>query len=646
MLNIEDIFANLQAEGLTLSQVTNSHNPEVQHALTSKVNQASLLKFQQIAEYLKPYPIDIITDLLKAQAVIHQLTKSSFLGFDIETSQTAKHPQAGLNPKLSRIRLVQLFDGCRIYLFDCHKLGGVDWMSPLKACHLIAHNAAFEAQHFYHKGISFKQLDCTMLMGRVFLNKNLSLKDAAYKAFDLDMDKSLQVSNWSREDLLPEQYLYAALDAVVAYQLYGKYQDWFVTHPHYLVTYHFLKALIYPLVRQQAHGIKVDTLEHQVIINQWQKQETECRQLLEADGLSNLKSVKQLQDYLRSKLSEDELSAWPKTKSGRLATDKDALSRLVHHTTLSVLAEYKTVGTRLANFGPKLNELLVEGELYPSYQIAGMVSGRFGCSKPNIQNQPRTGFKHIYVAPEGWKLVTGDLAQVELRVAGLIAEDSVIIDAYAQGKDLHKMMAAKMTGKAEDQVTKAERTAAKGVNFGLLFGGGANGLKDYVRASYGVDMTLEEAKQAKSTFHASYKKFTDWQKAIVKHTNSYDESESIYCRLTRHYDQSDHFKNGVYKDIYTHAMNYPIQSTAWELLALAMCYVDQKLPEDGSIRISHHVYDELCLCARDDQVQVAKTLLLDAFQYAYLTVFPGCNTEGIIEVGAGQNWVEAANNSA
>ena len=308
MLKIEDIFACLQAEGLTLNQVTNSHNPEVQHALTSKVNQASLLKFQQIAEYLKPYPIDIITDLLKAQAVIHQLTKSSFLGFDIETSKTVDHPQAGLNPKLSRIRLVQLFDGYRIYLFDCHKIGPVDWIRTLSTCHLIAHNATFEAQHFYHKGISFTQLDCTMLMGRVFLNKNLSLKDAAYKAFDLDMDKSLQVSNWSREDLMPEQYLYAALDAVVAYQLYGKYQDWFETHPHYLGTYHFLKALIYPLIRQQAQGIKVDTVEHQGIINQWQKQEIECRQLLEADGLSNLKSVKQLQDYLRSKLSEDDES--------------------------------------------------------------------------------------------------------------------------------------------------------------------------------------------------------------------------------------------------------------------------------------------------------------------------------------------------
>lgn len=155
-------------------------------------------------------------------------------------------------------------------------------------------------------------------------------------------------------------------------------------------------------------------------------------------------------------------------------------------------------------------------------------------------------------------------------MAGLISEDAVINEAYAQGKDLHRMMAAKMTSKPEDQITKSERTAAKGVNFGLLFGGGAKGLMNYVQNSYGVAMTLEEAENAKATFHNTYKQFTFWQNAIVKHTNQYDESESLYSRLTRHYDEKDHFKNGVYKDIYTHAMNYPIQSTAWELLALAI----------------------------------------------------------------------------
>jgi len=346
------------------------------------------------------------------------------------------------------------------------------------------------------------------------------------------------------------------------------------------------------------------------------------------------------------KLSVDEVTAWSKTKTGNLSTDKDALSRLAHHPALSLLAEYTTLQTRLANFGAKLQDLLIDDALYPSYQIAGMVSGRFGCSKPNIQNQPRTGFKHIYVAPTGWQFVTGDLAQVELRVAGLISEDMVIIDAYAKGKDLHRMMAANMTGKPEDQITKAERTAAKGVNFGLLFGGGAKGLKEYVRASYGVAMSLAEAEKAKETFQRTYPQFTSWQRAIVKHTNQYDESESIYCRLTRHYTQADHFKQGVYKDIYTHAMNYSIQSTAWELLALAIVYIDQRLPEDGSIRISHHVYDELCLCATDEKVLEAAKLLKESFEQAYLTVFPGCNINGIIEVGAGKNWADAGSEEA
>lgn len=645
MMPFEKMLETLQAEGLSLQNVAKTENKLVQNTLKSKEIQAAVARFEKILAYLAPYPIVHITALLQAQKTAEFLKQSQFLGLDIETSRACKHQQAGLNPKVSCIRLIQLFDGKSIYLFDAFKIGSTDWMHTLKNQHLIAHNATFEAAHFHHAGVVFSKLDCTMLMGRVFLNRNLSLKDAALDAFDLEMDKHLQVSNWGRENLLPEQLQYAALDALIAYQLYKKYRAWFEQHQHYQTTYEFLQALIYPLVRQQAHGIKVDIAAHQQIISQWEQRITECKIELAADGLLDPQSNSAVQAYLRQKLTEEEIDNWAKTKSGRLATNKDALLRLTHHKTLGALAELTTLRTRLANFGAKLQDLLIDGELYPSYQIGGMVSGRFGCSKPNIQNQPRSGFKHIYVAPEGWQFVTGDLSQVELRVAGLISEDAVINEAYAQGKDLHRMMAAKMTGKAESDITKPERTAAKGVNFGLLFGGGAKGLKEYVRASYGVEMSLEEAEKAKATFHAAYPQFTFWQNAIVRHTNQHDESESIYCRLTRHYDHTDHFKDGAYKDIYTHAMNYPIQSTAWELLALAIRHVDEHLPEDGSIRISHHVYDELCLCARDEQALTAAKLLHQAFEVAYLTIFPDCNLNDIIEVGAGKNWAIAGSDA-
>jgi hypothetical protein len=88
-------------------------------------------------------------------------------------------------------------------------------------------------------------------------------------------------------------------------------------------------------------------------------------------------------------------------------------------------------------------------------------------------------------------------------------------------------------------------------------------------------------------------------------------------------------------------MNFPVQSGAWEVLALAIIYIDQHLPRDGSIQISHHVYDELCLIARDDNVLEAALLLRDGFLHGFQTVFPEGATCGLVEIGAGRTW-EAA----
>lgn len=205
MIDFEEMLEKLQQENLTLDQAEQSKNPDIIHGLKGKKNQDCIRRFQAISEYLEPFPINIIADLKQAKVAIHQLKKSTLLGIDIETSKTRDHPNAGLIPKISQIRLVQLFDGKTLTVFDCQPLGGVNWITPLTETHLVAHNACFEAQHFYHQGIEFNHLDCSMLMGRVFLNRKYSLKEAAKEAFDLALDKSLQVSDWGRKELLPEQ---------------------------------------------------------------------------------------------------------------------------------------------------------------------------------------------------------------------------------------------------------------------------------------------------------------------------------------------------------------------------------------------------------------------------------------------------------
>ena len=136
----EELLETLQAEGLTLQSVAKSENKLVQNALKSKETQAAVARFEQIRAYLASYPIIHITELLQAQKTAEFLKQSQFLGLDIETSKACEHQQAGLNPKVSRIRLIQLFDGKSIYLFDVFKIGSTDWTHTLQNQYLIAHD--------------------------------------------------------------------------------------------------------------------------------------------------------------------------------------------------------------------------------------------------------------------------------------------------------------------------------------------------------------------------------------------------------------------------------------------------------------------------------------------------------------------------
>jgi DNA polymerase-1 len=579
--------------------------------------------------------IEVITEVADAVAEIAALkAMNTVIGIDIETAKgisSVDHPQAGLHPAVSRIRLVQLFAGKEhgVIVIDCFA-AGYDWLASLVGGRYVAHNASFECAHFWRHLKQELEIDCTMLAGRVFYGELRKLADLAREELDLTLSKTLQVSDWSRQGVLDEQIMYAAADAVVARLLWNGFMRLFAeSDAKYRRAYDFLKALVYPVIRQA--GVGFDINGHAQVVADWQREEQEARQTLFDLGLSNPASIKQTQAWLAERLSVDDLMEWPLTDSGNLKTAAEVLDQALHIPGARPLARWSQVSTRLANFGPKLADLMIDGCLYPNYRIAGMVSGRFGCNNPNIQNQPRKGFKHLYRAPPGYQFITGDLSQIELRVAGLISGDSVINEAYAQGRDLHREVAAERAGKLASEISDEERRSAKAINFGLLFGAGAPRLREQAINSYHVEMSMEDAKEAKAFFHAKYARLTEWQQEAVAMANAMGCSESPFVKLTRHYD----------REVYTHAMNFPVQSGAWEVLALAIGYIDRHLPTDGSIRISHHVYDELCLVAKDDQVLPAALLLRDGFLHGFQTVFPTGSTRGLVEIGAGPTWKAA-----
>ena len=573
-----------------------------------------------IQRYASP-PV-VVTEPAAAARLVRALAGQT-VGFDIETYGTRAHPSAGLDPRASAIRLAQFFHERerRVYVIDCRR-AGTGWVEHLPALRLVSHNAAFELGHLLQLSPERIPFDCTMLAGRVLYGANRSLKSLVEELLNCDLPKDLQSSDWSADALTPAQIEYAAADAVAALVLWKSLEE--MLQGKYREAYEFLRSLVYPVLGQS--GIRLDVLGHATLVASWEAEVEAARAELAAAGLTIPNSTRQKQQYLESVLPTDMLPDWPTTPSGKLSTDADTLLKLVGVPAAAALATFSRRSSYLSNFGPKLTDQLIDGFLYPDFRIAGAETGRFTCSNPNIQNMPREGFKHLLLPPPGKVFVGGDLSQIELRVAGQICGEEVINQAFRDGRDLHRMMAANITGKPEAEITKAERQMAKAANFGLLYGSGHRSLRDQAEKSYGVAMDLAQAQAVKAVFHETYPALTEWQREIVAETNARKYSESRYTCLTRHYDG----------DVYTHAMNFPIQSSAWEVLALAIIYVDQHAP-DG-VTISHHVHDELVLAVPPEKVEAARDLLASAFLSAFKAVFPGAPCRGLVEVTTGQSW--------
>ena len=564
----------------------------------------------------------VLADPQVAVEFVHRLAGKT-VGFDIETYGTSDHPSAGLDPRVSAIRLAQFCDAQdrSVHVIDCRH-AGTDWARHLPAVRLVAHNASFEISHLQKLTPERLSFDCTMLAGRVLYGRNRSLKDLVRELLGQDLSKDLQKSDWSAEHLTAAQIDYAAADAVAALMVWRQLDE--MVQGKYRDAYNLLKALVYPVACQS--GIRLDIDAHDALVARWTTEIEVARRELAAAGLANPNSTKQKQQYLERVLPMDLLADWPPTPTGKLKTDSDTLLGVENVPTAKALAAYSRLSSYVANFGPKLRNLLVDGHLYPDFKIAGAETGRFTCSNPNIQNIPRDGFKHLLLPPSGKVFVGGDLSQIELRVAGQVCGEEVINQAFRDGRDLHRMMAANITGKLETEITKEERQMAKAANFGLLYGSGALSLREQAEKSYGVTLDLAQAQEVKAVFHKTYPALTEWQREIVAETNARGYSESRYVHLTRHYEE----------DVYTHAMNFPIQSSAWEVLALAIIYID--LHAIDGVTTSHHVHDEIVLAARPDQIDAAALLLRDAFVHGLSKVFPDAPTRGLVEISWGDTW--------
>lgn len=257
--------------------------------------------------------------------------------------------------------------------------------------------------------------------------------------------------------------------------------------------------------------------------------------------------------------------------------------------------------------------------------------------KPNNQQIPRDKtFRRCVVAPSGWKLVVADYAQMELRLAAAEAQDQLMIRAFQENKDLHTLTAMQIYGVGEDEVTKEQRQIAKSANFGLLFGSGARGLRNYAGAM-GIQMTLEEAAIIRDKFHAAYQGIHKWQQAAADAANrSSGNNAAVWIRVSG----LRRFLPGDYNKLTTRT-NSPIQGAGAAVMKRALGKLWPKLHKatEDVVKLSGVIHDEVLLLVREDKAEewaAELTLTMEEAEQEWLGEIPA-----LAEAGIGDNWDSA-----
>jgi DNA polymerase I len=599
---------------------------------------------------------------------LHTLFNATTVAFDCETT--------GLQPVYGGLRLLQLAALDRMpVVIDCWDLEDHHWQDLEEFFSIkrywLAHNAVFDLgwlqeHEIYPEG----EVLCTMLASRILTNglPNLKhgLQHVVKRYLKLEISKEEQKSDWTG-DLTHNQLDYAAYDVELLTQLDGPinqrmaegnlHKAWFLECKA-LPTMAQLWRTGMPFQRDELEHLHqdlaadherlgeafIDTLDEALpegkklprdpdgTFNLRSKPEGSVRAGTKKQAGFNLNSPKQLLDVFTTLIG-----AVPVDNTGKPSASRAALREYVgDHRVVAEYLAWKRVEKRRQMVEALLKHLGSTGFIKASYMQLGADTGRMSCIGPNLQQIPRDSrFRACVKAPAGWKLVVADYAQMELRLAAAEAEDPLMIRAFQDGLDLHTVTAMQIYGVSEDEVTKEMRQISKSANFGLLYGSGARGLRNYA-AGMGVQMDLAEAGEIRAKFHAVYTGISRWQRENAAQANRHRSDAAIRIRNSglRRILPGDH--NSL-----TVRSNTPIQGAGAAVLKRTLGKLWPLLKADGEevVRISGVVHDEVILLVREEHADVWCHQLAAVMQDAeaeWLGPVPP-----LAEAKAADSWVDA-----
>lgn len=390
------------------------------------------------------------------------------------------------------------------------------------------------------------------------------------------------------------------------------------------------------LSRMERRGVLIDSdalfLQSNEIANRLSELEEQAYVL--AGQPFNLASTKQLQEILFDKLG---LPVIQKTPKGAPSTNEEVLEELAFsHELPKVLVEHRGLSKLKSTYTDKLPQMVnpQTGRVHTSYHQAVTATGRLSSSDPNLQNIPIRNeegrrIRQAFIAREGFTVVAADYSQIELRIMAHLSQDQGLINAFTQGKDIHRSTAAEIFGIALDEVTSEQRRNAKAINFGLIYGMSAFGL------SRQLGIGRADAQSYMDLYFKRYPGVQTFMHDIREKAKAQGYVETLFGR--RLYLPDINSSNGMRRKAAERvAINAPMQGTAADIIKRAMIQLDQKLQNDPDIAMIMQVHDELVFEVRSEKVAFYSELIKTQMESAADLVVPL-----IVEVGQGTNWDEA-----
>ena len=390
------------------------------------------------------------------------------------------------------------------------------------------------------------------------------------------------------------------------------------------------------LSRMERRGVLIDSdalfLQSNEIANRLSELEEQAYVL--AGQPFNLASTKQLQEILFDKLG---LPVIQKTPKGAPSTNEEVLEELAFsHELPKVLVEHRGLSKLKSTYTDKLPQMVnpQTGRVHTSYHQAVTATGRLSSSDPNLQNIPIRNeegrrIRQAFIAREGFTVVAADYSQIELRIMAHLSQDQGLINAFTQGKDIHRSTGAEIFGVSLDEVTSEQRRNAKAINFGLIYGMSAFGL------SRQLGIGRANAQSYMDLYFKRYPGVQTFMHDIREKAKAQGYVETLFGR--RLYLPDINSSNGMRRKAAERvAINAPMQGTAADIIKRAMIQLDQKLQNDPDIAMIMQVHDELVFEVRSEKVAFYSDLIKTQMESAADLVVPL-----IVDVGQGTNWDEA-----